>query len=452
MKINIESYYKLILLTVMFIVNTIHNIYSQYLENPSFEGPVVENSPPSGWWGCTRFSTPDTQPGVVDIDIPASEGETYLSMRVRGEIHSAQYEDWVDTRENCQTKLIKPLQKDICYKMEVDLARDPEVVLFGLTVDTRPVKFRVWGSEFYCDTSELLAETGPIENLNWERFTFTLTPTINDYDFLYIEPYYAGDETYHGIILVDNISIYESLLGEPKLMLDTTIMPGEQITLHASESPSYNWLPQEGLSCTDCNAPIITANHPQIYYVTLQDSNKCYYKELFVVSVIDCEERGRQLSGIKMDTVVTPPARISLNASKSISYNWDPTDGLSCTNCRNPVADIENRQVYRCLLYDEYQCIYEEIFNIRVELIIPNVITPNGDGYNDRFVIQGLSDNSSLKIFDRYGKLVYENDNYQNDWDGSDLNNQSLPANTYWFRFLDAYSGVEYNDFIFLKR
>ena len=49
---------------------------------------------------------------------------------------------------------------------------------------------------------------------------------------------------------------------------------------------------------------------------------------------------------------------------------------------------------------------------------IPNVITPNGDGYNDAFVVKGLDyyPNSSLNIFDRNGKLIYQSLDYRNDW------------------------------------
>ena len=54
------------------------------------------------------------------------------------------------------------------------------------------------------------------------------------------------------------------------------------------------------------------------------------------------------------------------------------------------------------------------------DLIIPNVITPNGDGFNDYFYIPNLNfyPNSSIVIFNRWGKKVYESSNYQNDWDG----------------------------------
>lgn len=52
-----------------------------------------------------------------------------------------------------------------------------------------------------------------------------------------------------------------------------------------------------------------------------------------------------------------------------------------------------------------------------------NVFTPNGDGINDvlRFDLLELFDGNKLQVFNRWGKLVFEDDNYQNDWDGGDL-------------------------------
>lgn len=56
------------------------------------------------------------------------------------------------------------------------------------------------------------------------------------------------------------------------------------------------------------------------------------------------------------------------------------------------------------------------------ELTIPNVITPNKDGQNDVFEIVGLESypQSLLVIYNRWGKLLYKNNDYKNDWGGSD--------------------------------
>lgn len=56
-------------------------------------------------------------------------------------------------------------------------------------------------------------------------------------------------------------------------------------------------------------------------------------------------------------------------------------------------------------------------------LFVPNVLTPNGDGYNDTFFIIGLYafERVELEIVDRFGNVVYKSTNYNNEWMGEDL-------------------------------
>ncbi|MCK9611299.1 MAG: gliding motility-associated C-terminal domain-containing protein [Bacteroidales bacterium] len=61
--------------------------------------------------------------------------------------------------------------------------------------------------------------------------------------------------------------------------------------------------------------------------------------------------------------------------------------------------------------------------SIQIEIIdiqIPNIFTPNGDGYNDIFEIKNIErlKNTNIKIFNRWGKKIFDEDNYQNSWDG----------------------------------
>ena len=75
---------------------------------------------------------------------------------------------------------------------------------------------------------------------------------------------------------------------------------------------------------------------------------------------------------------------------------------------------------------------------------IPNVITPNGDGSNDIFIIKNIQHhpNTSLLIFDRWGKKVYENANYNNEWKGEGT------ADGTFFYILDVPDDKKYNGFI----
>ena len=54
---------------------------------------------------------------------------------------------------------------------------------------------------------------------------------------------------------------------------------------------------------------------------------------------------------------------------------------------------------------------------------LPNVITPNGDGYNDRLVFENIDLRSwSLRVVNRWGEEVYYSKAYHNQWDGSGIN------------------------------
>lgn len=65
--------------------------------------------------------------------------------------------------------------------------------------------------------------------------------------------------------------------------------------------------------------------------------------------------------------------------------------------------------------------IFIEIKNY-TEILLPNVITPNNDKKNDKFVIDERLQGAEISIYNRYGKLVYQNPRYLNDWDSGNLN------------------------------
>jgi len=85
------------------------------------------------------------------------------------------------------------------------------------------------------------------------------------------------------------------------------------------------------------------------------------------------------------------------------------------------------------------------------EIFIPNVITPNGDGKNDRFVIPNLGKypGTSLFIYNRWGNMVYQSKNYDNKWDGNGLNEGTY----YYILKLNTPTGIhDYKGWIELLR
>jgi gliding motility-associated-like protein len=69
------------------------------------------------------------------------------------------------------------------------------------------------------------------------------------------------------------------------------------------------------------------------------------------------------------------------------------------------------------------------------ELFIPNVFSPNGDGQNDRFVVEySGSQPFTLQVMDRWGVQLYSGNNKVQGWDGANLNGAATPDGVYFYQ------------------
>lgn len=255
-------------------------LLGQYIPDPSFEGTPGFSVCPPLWEPCDDQSTPDTGPvGTTHINQSASDGESYLVLVTRGG------NDSTGRTEDIETLLYKPLKLDTDYELSMYLAMSGTAYVDTGNSDTlwlnNPVKLRIYGGATGCEKTELLAESGAVNNTDWKKYSFTIRPTLSDYNYFILEAYFVQLPDYYGNILIDNISI-------------------------------------------------------------------------------------------KNDKPVN-------------------------------------------------------------ESSIPNVITPNGDGHNDVFIIDNLIRDCDLAIFDRWGNLVYHTSNYDNSWDGRKTDGTPLESGTYWY-------------------
>jgi len=97
------------------------------------------------------------------------------------------------------------------------------------------------------------------------------------------------------------------------------------------------------------------------------------------------------------------------------------------SNIENPSHNYSNAGNYLITLVvtDELGCTDTAFIDITVvgPIIIPNVVTPNSDNTNDIFLIQNLdiTQPSKLVVLNRWGNIVFDIENYQNDWSPIDL-------------------------------
>lgn len=86
------------------------------------------------------------------------------------------------------------------------------------------------------------------------------------------------------------------------------------------------------------------------------------------------------------------------------------------------------------------------------DLEVPNVFTPNGDGFNDALMIRGLPAGSSLSVFDRSGREVFRSNDYAHDWYGKDPEGRDLPGGTYWYVLYPPGFDRVVKGYVYLKR
>lgn len=92
-----------------------------------------------------------------------------------------------------------------------------------------------------------------------------------------------------------------------------------------------------------------------------------------------------------------------------------------------------------------------------VEINVSQAITPDGDGINDTWFINNIQNhpNNSVKVYNRWGDLIFSKRNYQNDWNGSYANNGSNTpdASSYYYQIdLDGNGSIDYDGWIYITK
>lgn len=124
-----------------------------------------------------------------------------------------------------------------------------------------------------------------------------------------------------------------------------------------------------------------------------------------------------------------------LSSTNVLTWNWQLDTDASIVE--NPSYVFVNEGTYQVtlLVTDANGCsaTITQVIAVFNELTIPNVITTNGDGNNDKFEIKGLEENTSVQILNRWGDIVFKSDNYLNDWKGQDLSGNDLSNGVYTY-------------------
>lgn len=138
------------------------------------------------------------------------------------------------------------------------------------------------------------------------------------------------------------------------------------------------------------------------------------------------------------DKTLDDQVSVGLDGSTTAtSFSWSPPISISDTSVINPTVGPSETTTY-FLTGELFGCRYTDAVTVFVDdpLTIPSAFTPNGDGANDTWIIEGIEDypNCLVQIFDRWGQSVMATSGYSEKkaWDGK-RNGRLLSESTYFY-------------------
>ena len=196
---------------------------------------------------------------------------------------------------------------------------------------------------------------------------------------------------------------------------------------------NYQWSPAATISTPNQSTTIATPDSTQTYTLTVTDAYGCNFSITDNV-IVFVQPKVPAFAG--HDTIAMRGAQHQLMASGGVSYEWTPTFPLNYPSIYNPLATLNDDQMFLVVVTDAEGCLGVDTIFIRVydgpTYYVPNSFTPNGDGLNDIFraVPVGISYTQYFKIFNRFGELIFQTNRWLQGWDGKKLG-KAQPSGTY---------------------
>ncbi|PJJ83387.1 Ig-like domain-containing protein [Mucilaginibacter auburnensis] len=138
---------------------------------------------------------------------------------------------------------------------------------------------------------------------------------------------------------------------------------------------------------------------------------------------------------------VSKGGTITLNpvvSDENVTYKWSPMLGLSDATIKNPVVTGGETDItYTLVITSALGCKSDPtsiLVKVAPEIKPPNTFTPNADGRNDQWLIEGIEayKQADVRIYSRQGQQLYYSIGYAKPWDGTS-NGKPVPFGTYYY-------------------
>jgi gliding motility-associated-like protein len=316
----------------------------------------------------------------------------------------------------------------------------------------------------------LAAQLSPGSTGVWSSVTVNTFIDINDPNTVvtYVPP---GNNTITwtvtdsiGCVASDNIQVF-NYFNSLDAGFDLNLCSLDPIQLNASSYIGFNglWTSSPNVSFVD---PVLYNTFANLLSYGVDTlvwtiSNAACSASDFVV--ISAYENPTADAGT-YSTICEPVGMLEAISPTIGSGSWSilPPQQANIANTLNPITDVTNLQTGKtifiwtvtngtCAASDTVSIDYDDACEIK----LPTAFSPNGDGYNDGYVIKGIEGypENVFRVFNRWGNEVYVKENYKNaDWIGQNKNGEELPEGTYFVILVVRKQNIVKNTYVDIRR
>ena len=307
--------------------------------------------------------------------------------------------------------------------------------------------------------------TQPISS-NWTNILGTYSSTDQDIDSLFVGSYIINVSDYNGCNSTDTITLTPNVEIIVNAGNDTLVCFGDSLTLFGASTgttnPTLSWDIFNPITSTDStistgssqvNISSFTQDSAQIYsFIYTVEEQSCTVKDSVLVTVVSLPIVD---AGLDVTLGYNDPHILGGNPTgpSGASYSWTPITNFTFESdsiLENPGIDVLSSVTYTVFVTDTNGCISSDqvVVSLIPNIIVPSGFSPNGDGINDTWEIQNLEafENTTVRVYNRWGTLVYDYDESNENWTGGGSSNEMIPVGTYYFIIeFDNYDGERGN-------
>ncbi len=253
-----------------------------------------------------------------------------------------------------------------------------------------------------------------------------------------ITKYQSLPHTIYLPVLVGDIPVLQITYTNPCIAANTTFSGNAMLSFGAVESWKWNF--GNGQQSTQQN-PVVSFDDNGQYTVSLETTTTAGCNAVLAKSVNVLPRPSLTISFADGSPIEQLPLTMFKNDTISLKANGIFDSVIWNQTIKRTLFDVVRPGNYRAVSYRN-GCSSHTVtvgvvlseFPYDPALKIPNILTPNGDGYNDTWEIPMLNSlrPAKVSIYSRAGLPVLQTTDYQNDWKGQ-YNNNPLPEGSYFY-------------------